>query len=107
MCVCNIGFNPTFNDVKSKILEAHLPDYTGDDFYGEEVEVILMGWVRGERKFEGVEELKKQIGEDVENGVTWLKDIPGCLGRGFEGGEGEVDWRDFMQGNKLGRHYLG
>ncbi|GMH89289.1 hypothetical protein TrST_g943 [Triparma strigata] len=106
MAVCNVGVNPSFGDVEKRIIECHLIDYEGEDFYGRRGEVMLMGFLREEVKFGGVEELKKQIGEDVENAREWLKDVPGCLGRGFKGEEGEIDWRTYMEGNKLGRHYL-
>ena len=36
----------------------------------------------------------------------WLGDIPGNLGRSFEGGEGEIGWKEYMEGDMLGRHYL-
>lgn len=40
-------------------------DFEGD-LYGEVVDVSFLERVRGERRFGGIEELKEQIGRDVE-----------------------------------------
>lgn len=60
----NVGVAPTFERGESK-MEAHLLDFDRD-LYGEVVDVGFVEWVRGERKFSGVEELKEQISRDVE-----------------------------------------
>ena len=60
----NVGVAPTFERGESKI-EAHLLDF-GGDLYGRIVEVRFLRRIRGERRFSGVEELKEQIGRDVE-----------------------------------------
>ncbi|RJF88107.1 bifunctional riboflavin kinase/FAD synthetase [Oleomonas cavernae] len=60
--VANIGRRPTFGkeDVN---LEAHLFDFA-EDLYGRTIEVRLIGHVRAERKFAGLDELKAQIAAD-------------------------------------------
>ncbi|MDQ3360293.1 MAG: bifunctional riboflavin kinase/FAD synthetase [Actinomycetota bacterium] len=60
----NVGFAPTFERGESRI-EAHLLDF-GGDLYGRVVEVLFLQKIRGERRFSGVEELRAQIGRDVE-----------------------------------------
>ena len=60
----NVGVAPTFGRGESKI-EAHLLDFDGD-LYGQAVDVLFLRRIRGERRFGGVEELKEQIGRDVE-----------------------------------------
>ena len=60
----NVGIAPTFERGESRI-EAHLLDF-GGDLYGRVVEVLFLQKIRGERRFSGVEELKEQIGRDVE-----------------------------------------
>lgn len=60
----NVGVAPTFERGESRI-EAHLLDFEGD-LYGEDVDVMFLNRIRGERRFSGVEELKAQIGRDVE-----------------------------------------
>ncbi|CAA9532293.1 MAG: FMN adenylyltransferase / Riboflavin kinase [uncultured Rubrobacteraceae bacterium] len=60
----NVGVAPTFERRESRI-EAHVLDFEGD-LYGRIVEVLFLERIRGERRFGGVEELKEQIGRDVE-----------------------------------------
>ena len=60
----NVGIAPTFERGESKV-EAHLLDFDGD-LYGLVVDVGFVEKVRDEKKFGGVEELKAQIGRDVE-----------------------------------------
>tara|TARA_Y100001936_G_scaffold252650_1_gene313307 strand:+ start:10473 stop:11375 length:903 start_codon:yes stop_codon:yes gene_type:complete len=59
----NLGRNPSVDsDGKIKI-EVHLLDFARD-VYGEEVEVIVDDYIREERKFDNIEELKLQIKRD-------------------------------------------
>jgi len=51
---------PTFK------FEVHLLDYTGEDFYGEILEVEIGEKISELIKFENYEELKKKIAEDIE-----------------------------------------
>jgi len=64
--VANLGYRPTVagGEVK-RILEVHLfgLEY---EIYGEELEVEFVQFIRPEKKFDGVEALKEQIGRDVE-----------------------------------------
>lgn len=60
----NIGVAPTFDRRESKV-EAHLLDFDGD-LYGKVVDVGFTQRIREEKKFSGIEELKGQIGRDVE-----------------------------------------
>ncbi|GAB4544577.1 MAG: bifunctional riboflavin kinase/FAD synthetase [Anaerolineales bacterium] len=61
----NIGFNPTFTPERNiPSLEAHLLDFEGE-IYGQEVKVEFMARLRDELKFNSVEELLKQIWDDV------------------------------------------
>ncbi len=46
-----------------------------EDIYGKTIEVQLLHFVRPERKFEGLEQLKAQIGKDREYGMRYLKDL--------------------------------
>jgi riboflavin kinase / FMN adenylyltransferase len=60
----NVGVAPTFERGESRV-EAYLLDFEGD-LYGRVVDVGFMHKIRPEKKFSGVEELKKQIARDVE-----------------------------------------
>lgn len=61
--VANIGMRPTV-DGKSEWLEAHLFAFNGT-VYGEEWEIALMGFIRPEQKFDGVDQLREQIKKDI------------------------------------------
>jgi len=66
----NIGKRPTFGRGE-RLVEVYLLD--GDsDLYGRELEIDLLERLRGEKKFDTAEELKKQIAQDVERGKKWL-----------------------------------
>lgn len=60
----NIGRRPTF-DAGHISIETYLLDFEGD-VYGERMDLEILSRIRGEVKFESVEDLKAQIGKDVE-----------------------------------------
>ena len=61
----NIGRRPTFYEhAQQSLLEAHLLDFTGD-LYGQTLRVSFVEFLRGERKFSGVEELRSQLQNDI------------------------------------------
>jgi riboflavin kinase/FMN adenylyltransferase len=63
--VLNIGYRPTLQNPNPSLrVEVHLLDFNGD-LYGQELEVFFAEKLRDERKFNSVEELKKQIEQDV------------------------------------------
>ncbi|MBN9508844.1 MAG: bifunctional riboflavin kinase/FAD synthetase [Alphaproteobacteria bacterium] len=62
--VANIGRRPTVSSGLVSRVEAHLFDFTGD-LYGAEVSVALHGFLRAERRFAGLDELRAQIAHDV------------------------------------------
>ena len=66
----NIGTNPTFGD-KRRAVEVYIVDYRGD-LYGQELQLEFVERLREERRFDSVEELKKQMAEDVKRGVAIL-----------------------------------
>ena len=61
--VANIGTRPTVNGTDLR-LEVHLFDFDGD-LYGLHLRVALIDWIRAERKFSGLDELKTQIARDA------------------------------------------
>ncbi len=61
--VTNIGMRPTFDDGGGLSIECHIIDFA-DDIYGTDLRVEFVQRLRGERKFDGVEALVKQIGSD-------------------------------------------
>lgn len=71
-----IGSSPTFKSQygDENRVELHLIGFKGD-LYGLELEAELNSYIREERCFPGVEELKKQIGEDIKAVVASLKGL--------------------------------
>ena len=61
--VTNIGVRPTFDDGGGLSIECHIIDFD-DDIYGQDLRVEFVERLRGERKFDGVEALVEQIGND-------------------------------------------
>ncbi|MDN5247616.1 MAG: riboflavin biosynthesis protein RibF [Wolbachia endosymbiont of Tyrophagus putrescentiae] len=62
--VVNIGMRPTFKDLQDPIAEMHILDFN-KDLYGQMVKIQLLQFMRSERKFCGVDELKEQINCDI------------------------------------------
>lgn len=62
--VANVGRRPTFDD-GGVVLEVHLFDFDAQ-VYGDKVLVTFHDFVRPERKFDGLEALKVQIGQDCQ-----------------------------------------
>lgn len=62
--VTNVGVNPTING-DSRNAESYIFDFAGD-IYGETIRVELYERLRGEQRFESVEQLREQIARDVE-----------------------------------------
>jgi riboflavin kinase / FMN adenylyltransferase len=61
----SVGTNPTFGDVPERQVEAYVLDETDLDLYGHEVEVEFVSRIRGMTAFAGIDELKRQIADDV------------------------------------------
>jgi riboflavin kinase/FMN adenylyltransferase len=63
--VTNIGLRPTFDEeLIAPVIEAHLLDFEGD-LYEKRMDLYFVERLRGEQKFSGSEELKKQIETDI------------------------------------------
>jgi len=65
--VCNIGFRPTFQPVTDThpVVEVFLHSFQGS-LYHSLVQVEFLSYLREERKYPTVEELREQIRKDVE-----------------------------------------
>jgi riboflavin kinase/FMN adenylyltransferase len=61
----NLGRRPTFHEhAEHSLLEAHLLDFAGD-LYDQRLRVVFHAFLRGERKFSGIDELKAQLQVDI------------------------------------------
>jgi len=61
----NVGVRPMFDTGRGLLVEAYLIDFEGD-LYGEGLRIAFVRRLRGEKRFESVEELVAQMGRDVE-----------------------------------------
>ncbi len=61
--VTNIGMRPTFDDGGGLSIECHIIDFD-EDIYGTDLRVEFVERLRGEQKFDGIDALVKQIGND-------------------------------------------
>ena len=66
----NIGKRPTFGD-GPRTVEVYVINYHSD-LYGRKLTIDIIERLRGEKKFDTVEELKKQMTEDVKQGRAIL-----------------------------------
>lgn len=65
--VMNIGYNPTFvDDLYSPSYEVHIIDFK-ENIYNQILKIELIEFVRDEKKFNSIEDLKRQISDDVEH----------------------------------------
>jgi riboflavin kinase/FMN adenylyltransferase len=62
----NVGVRPTFVTGRGLLVEAYLLDFEGD-LYGRELRLEFLGRLRGELRFESVDELIAQMERDVED----------------------------------------
>ena len=61
--IANLGYRPTFNQNKI-LLEVNIFNFSGNA-YNKKLSVEFVKFIRKEKKFSGIEELKKQIKKDV------------------------------------------
>lgn len=63
--ITNVGIAPTVRDEHIFSIETHILD-VDEDIYGKSIEVCFIQRLRGEKKFENVNMLKKQVSEDIK-----------------------------------------
>lgn len=66
--ITNIGIKPTIDDRRDgngAVMETHIIGYDGF-LYGQRISVSLCSFIRPEKKFSGIAELKAQIAADIE-----------------------------------------
>jgi len=66
----NVGKSPTFGG-SQRTVEVYVLDYHSD-LYGHELKIDVMARLRSEERFDTVDELKKQITEDIKQGRAIL-----------------------------------
>jgi len=61
--IANLGYRPTFNQ-KKLLLEVNLFNFSGN-LYNKKLSVEFLKFIRGEKKFNGVNDLRNQIKRDL------------------------------------------
>jgi riboflavin kinase / FMN adenylyltransferase len=61
----NVGVRPTFGTGRGLLVEAHLLDFDGD-LYGQALRIAFLERMRGEKRFDSVDELVAQMRLDVD-----------------------------------------
>lgn len=70
----NLGIRPQFEPPK-ELLEPYFFDFSGD-LYGQEIEVAFHHFLRGEAKFEGLDDLMAQMEKDCDKARRLLSALP-------------------------------
>ncbi|MCL6472515.1 MAG: bifunctional riboflavin kinase/FAD synthetase [Firmicutes bacterium] len=74
-CVVDIGWSPTFGDLKKPEIHVHILGFKRD-IYGKRIDVELISRLRDEMTFSGIDELKKQIEADIKQAEELLAHDP-------------------------------
>uniref|UniRef100_A0A8C2UNR4 Riboflavin kinase n=1 Tax=Chinchilla lanigera TaxID=34839 RepID=A0A8C2UNR4_CHILA len=72
--VASIGWNPYYKNLK-KSMETHIMHTFKEDFYGEILNVAIVGYLRPEKNFDSLESLISAIHGDIEEAKKRL-DLP-------------------------------
>ena len=70
--VSNLGLRPTVKGSKGLICESHLLGFSGQ-LYSQCVTTQLLHFIRDEKTFSSIEELKKQIQKDIQEGGDYFE----------------------------------
>ncbi|XP_053726471.1 riboflavin kinase [Synchiropus splendidus] len=70
--VMSIGWNPYYKNTK-KSMETHVIHTFKEDFYGEILSVVMVGYIRPERSFDSLEALIAAINSDIEEAKVKLE----------------------------------
>lgn len=63
--ITNVGVKPTVDDSNKISIEIHVENYAEEN-YSETIQLEFIDFIRPEKKFSSLEELKKQIESDIE-----------------------------------------
>ena len=69
--IANIGYRPTFNQ-KKILLEVHIFNFSRN-IYNKSLNIQFINFIRKERKFKNINQLKKQINLDLKVAKKVLK----------------------------------
>ncbi|MEP6945893.1 MAG: bifunctional riboflavin kinase/FAD synthetase [Acidobacteriota bacterium] len=70
--ITNIGIRPTFETDTEPSIETYVFDFDRD-LYGDVLRVRFLHWIRDEKKFSGIDELKAQIENDSNRARNYFR----------------------------------
>ena len=70
--IINVGLHPTINELKDPLIEVHLLDFTGN-LYGKNIFAEFIKFIRDEKKFDSLDELKAQLNRDKQKAKKILQ----------------------------------
>jgi riboflavin kinase/FMN adenylyltransferase len=70
--MCNIGCRPTVSSGSSRTIETNIFGFE-EDIYGLDIELSFIEKIRDERRFDSLDELKKQLDKDRDACLTILE----------------------------------
>ena len=76
----NVGVRPTFETGRGLLVEAHLIGFDGD-IYGQQLRIAFLERLRGEKRFDSVDELVVQMNRDVEDAKRVAEDQSAAAAR--------------------------
>ncbi len=71
--ITNVGIRPTIHSQSAVVIESHVLAGLDQTLYGERIGVEFISFVREEKKFGSLDELKKQIATDVTTAKDYFK----------------------------------
>ena len=69
--VLSIGVRPTINNNNTRSIEVYIMAFE-KDIYGEKISVELLSYLREEKKFGSIDELKQEIHNDIVKAQQWF-----------------------------------
>ncbi len=69
--IANLGYRPTFKQ-KKILLEVHIFNFSGN-LYNKRLTIEFINFIRKEKKFKNINQLKKQINSDIKTAKEKLK----------------------------------
>jgi len=71
-CVTNVGVRPTVDNSNLVTCETHIIDYDGD-LYNKTLKIDFFRYLRSEKKFNSLDELKQAIDLDIKKAEEYFK----------------------------------
>ena len=70
--IINVGTHPTISPLNKPLIEVHLLDFEGN-LYGKNIFAEFIQYIREEKKFDSLDELKVQLGKDKQKAKKILQ----------------------------------